>query len=837
MKKTFWFYLLTLVVILVTAFRPALKPRVLIFTKTAGFHHSSIPTGIKALVKLGKENNFDADTTTNAAYFTEDNLKKYAAVIFLNTTGNVLDSYQEADFERYIQAGGGYVGIHAATDTEYDWGWYGRLAGAYFVSHPAQQEAVLNIVDKNHVSTSHLPSEWKRKDEWYNFKQIGKDLNFLITIDEKSYTGGKNGETHPMAWYHDFDGGRAWYTELGHTEESYADSNYLKHVLGGIRYAVGDNKKLDYSKSKTMRLPPSYKFAKAQLVKGTFFEPTELTVLPNMDILVTQRRGEIMLYKNSTKTVKQAGFLKVYWKTLKSPKVNAEEGLLGVQADPDFANNHFIYVYYSPADTSVNRLSRFTLVNDNVDMASEKIILQLYSQREICCHTGGSIAFGPGNTLYVSTGDNSTPFDEAGNPFANHGYAPLDDRPGHIQYDARRGAANTNDLRGKILRIKINPDGSYEIPEGNLFKPGEPQTKPEIFVMGNRNPYRISVDKKKGYVYWGEIGPDARKDSMDSRGPRGYDEMNQAREAGFFGWPLFVGNNYSYRLHNYATNENGPSFDPARPVNNSPNNTGLTNLPPAQPAFIWYPYDASAEFPQLGSGGRCAMTGPVYYSDSYPEKTRLPDYYNGKLFIYDWIRGWFKVVSMLPDGSFDKMESFVENMKFNAPVDAEMGPDGKLYVLEYGNGWFAKNADAGIARIDYDEKKTPPAASSKTKTTGNPMNKKVAGSESYDKAVVPAIGHQQTASVAISSNAAAGKAYMLSLDCKACHKTNEKSIGPSFTAVAKRYKNDKNMVNYLTEKIINGGGGKWGEVPMPAHPDLKKDQVGKIIDWVKTLSR
>jgi cytochrome c len=688
------------------------RPLVLVFTKTAGFHHASIPAGVNAILNLGKRNNFIVDTTSNADWFCEDNLKKYSAVIFLNTTGNLLNNRQEADFERYIQAGGGYVGIHAATDAEYDWGWYGRLAGGYFNGHPAQQEAVLKVVDPGNISTKHLPLQWKRKDEWYNFKKLNKDIHVLLTIDEKTYTGGTNGDYHPMAWYHDYDGGRAWYTELGHKDESYVDSNYLKHILGGIEYAIGDNKKLNYDKATTLRVPEEERFTKTSLVEGVFFEPTEMTILPNLDILVAQRHGEIMLYKNETKKVKQIGFLDVYWKTKHTPRVNAEEGLLGIQADPDFKTNNFVYVYYSPSDTSVNRLSRFTLINDSIDIRSEKIILQLYSQREICCHTGGSIAFGKDNDLFLSTGDNSTPFDEPNTPYASHGFGPMDDRPGHTQYDSRRSAANTNDLRGKILRIKIKPDGSYDIPAENLFPKGEAGTRPEIFVMGNRNPYRITVDKKNGYLYWGEVGPDATQDSSDTRGPMGYDEINQARKAGFFGWPLFVGNNYAYHAHNYENNANGPAFDPAKPVNDSRNNTGLRELPPAQPAFIWYPYAMSPDFPQLGDGGRCAMAGPVFNSEFYPKDTRMPDYYNGKFFMYDFMRGWFKAVTLQPNGDFDKMEPFMEHTKFNAPIDAEMGPDGRLYVLEYGNGWYTKNADAALSRLDFNNGNVPPKISS-----------------------------------------------------------------------------------------------------------------------------
>ncbi|RYY15799.1 MAG: ThuA domain-containing protein, partial [Chitinophagaceae bacterium] len=640
------------------------KPRILVFSKTTAYRHSAIPAGKDAILKLSAENGFDVDTTENADYFTEDSLQKYAAVVFLNTTGNMLNNYQEAQFERYIQAGGGFVGVHSATDGEYDWGWYSRLVGAQFESHPEQQEAKLDVVDQTHISTKQLPKEWRRKDEWYNFKKISPDVKVLIKLDETSYKGGKNNNNHPMAWYHEFDGGRAFYTAMGHTDESYKEENYLKHLLGGIQYAIGDNKKTDYAKAKSLPVPDEDRFTKTILTEGTLFEPTEMTILPNFDILVAQRRGELMQYKNADKTFKQVGFLNVYHKT-NTKGVNAEEGFLGLQADPDFAKNHYVYAFYSPIDTSVNRLSRFKFENDTLDMKSEKIILQFYSQREICCHTGGSIAFGPNNELFLSAGDNSTPFDEPGQRFVNKGFGPLDDRPGHEQYDARRSSGNTNDLRGKIMRIKINEDGSYSIPDGNLFPKGTANTRPEIFVMGNRNPYRISVDKKKGYVYWGEVGPDANADSTGTRGPRGYDELNQARKAGFFGWPLFVGNNYPYNLYDYASGQSGEAFDPAKPLNKSRNNTGLQELPPVSPAFIWYPYGESKEFPQVGSGGRNAMAGPVYYADMFPKDTRYPDYFNNKIFIYDWIRGWIKVVTMRENGDFDKMEPFMGGTKFN----------------------------------------------------------------------------------------------------------------------------------------------------------------------------
>ena len=671
-------------------------PKVLVFTKNTYSTHESIPAGIKAISNLGIQNNFIVDTTSDAAYFNDDSLRNYAAVVFLNTSDNksaLLNQYEEAAFERFIQSGGGYAGIHAGSDAEYDWTWYGKLVGAIIKEDSSEkQETVLHVQDTSTNLTKGLSLEWNVTEAWNKFSGLNSDVHILITANDNQ----------PVSWYHDYDGGRAWYTTLGHDEEVYNDPNYLKHVLGGIQYAIGNNKK-DYSKAKTDVPPDESHFTKTALSTGEFFEPVEMTVLPNLDVLIVQRRGEILLYKNETKQISQAGFLDVYFKVLKAERVNAEEGLLGICKDPNFEKNHWVYMFYSPADTSVNRLSRFEFKDDKIDMTSEKIVLQFYSQREICCHTGGSIAFGPDGLLYLSTGDNSTPFNAPRERFVNRGYSPMDNRDGLEQYDARRSASNSNDLRGKIIRIKVNDDGSYSIPDGNLFARDQAKTRPEIYAMGTRNAYRLSVDQKNSFVYWGDVGPDARSDSFATRGPRGYDEVNQARKAGYFGWPLFVGNNYPYVEYDYKTGKSGAPFDPMHPVNNSKNNTGITDLPPVSPAFIWYPYNTSPEFPQMGSGGRTAMAGPVYYSDLYRGKKGLPDYYDGKLFIYEWIRNYIKVVTLTPEGDFYKMEPFMEHTKLAAPVDMEMGPDGKLYILEYGLGWFSKNKDSGLSRIDYTE--------------------------------------------------------------------------------------------------------------------------------------
>ena len=232
--------LLLITAVIMTSYSVPKKKKVLVFSKTAGFRHKdAIIAGKKEIPLLGSKNNFQADTTESADVFTTENLKQYSAVVFLCTTGNVLNEQQQQAFEQFIKGGGGYVGLHSAADTEYDWPWFGGLNGAYFKSHPRQQEAVFNVVDGNHIATAHLPKVWKRFDELYNFKWIGTDIKVLITIDENSYTGGGNGEYHPMAWYHEYDGGRGFYTALGHDNKSFEDPLYMQHLLGGIKYAMG----------------------------------------------------------------------------------------------------------------------------------------------------------------------------------------------------------------------------------------------------------------------------------------------------------------------------------------------------------------------------------------------------------------------------------------------------------------------------------------------------------------------------------------------------------------------------------------------------------------------
>jgi type 1 glutamine amidotransferase len=212
----------------------------LVFTKTSGFRHDSIPAGITAIKSLGEQHNFRVDASEDGTVFTDENLARYQVVIFFSTTGDVLAPGEQAAFERFIRRGGGFVGVHAAVDSGYDWPWYGGLVGTYFDSHPDIQPALLKVVDATHVSTKHLPAQWTRTDEWYNFRADPSPyVRVLIQIDETTYSGGRMGAHHPISWCHAYEGGRAWYTAMGHTTETYQDPLFLSHLLGGIRWAAG----------------------------------------------------------------------------------------------------------------------------------------------------------------------------------------------------------------------------------------------------------------------------------------------------------------------------------------------------------------------------------------------------------------------------------------------------------------------------------------------------------------------------------------------------------------------------------------------------------------------
>ncbi|WP_322725188.1 PQQ-dependent sugar dehydrogenase [Streptomyces spongiae] len=462
-------------------------------------------------------------------------------------------------------------------------------------------------------------------------------------------------------------------------------------------------------------------FQQVTLAKGEpeTGEPMSLAVLPDRSVLHTSRDGELRLTDAAGNT-KLAGKLDVY--------THDEEGLQGIGVDPGFADNRFIYLYYAPPlDTpagdapetgtaadfapfdGVNRLSRFVLKTDGtLDTASETKVIDVPASRGLCCHVGGDIDFDKDGNLYLSTGDDT-------NPFQSDGFTPIDERANrNPAFDAQRSSGNTNDLRGKILRIKVNADGSYSVPDGNLFPPGTDKTRPEIYAMGFRNPFRFSVDKETGILYVGDYGPDAGAADPE-RGPAGQVEFARVTKPGNFGWPYCTGKNDAYVDHDFATGASGSAFDCANPKNTSPNNTGLTDLPPAEPA--WIPYNG-ASVPEFGDGSESPMGGPVYHYDaSLDSPVKFPEAYDGDFFAGEFGRRWIKRITSDADGTVQSINSIP--WTGTQVMDMAFGPDGALYVLDYGVSWFGGDENSALYRIENaTDGHSPVAQAAADRTSG-----------------------------------------------------------------------------------------------------------------------
>ncbi|MPY79538.1 MAG: PKD domain-containing protein [Actinophytocola sp.] len=466
--------------------------------------------------------------------------------------------------------------------------------------------------------------------------------------------------------------------------------------------------------------PPDGEFQKV-ILDDSPGEPMDLAVLPDGRVLHTTRPGEVRMHHPDTGRNTVAATVDVYQ--------HDEEGLQSIAVDPGFngKSNRWVYLYYSPPmDTPVDdpstpdtnegdapqfgtqddfakfdgvlRLSRFQLKGDKLDLSTEQQIMDVEQDRGICCHVGGDIAFDSKGNLYLSTGDDT-------NPFASGGYTPIDERANrNPAYDAQRSSANTNDLRGKVLRIKVGKGGNYTIPDGNLFAPGTPKTRPEIYLMGLRNPFRIDVDPETDALYVADYSPDARSANPD-RGPAGQGKWFAATEAGNYGWPYCATAELPYVDYDFATGESGEAFDCAAPVNESPHNTGLTELPPVAQPDVWYTYGQSARFPELGTGGIGPMAGPAYDYDPNAGKGRAPvawpEHYDAMPLFFEWTRDYIKGFRLDGSGALSGIEDVLPSIPLSSPMAMEFGPNGALYMLEYGKGYFAELPEAALSRIDY----------------------------------------------------------------------------------------------------------------------------------------
>lgn len=813
--------------------------------------------------------------TSDPAEILEDSLESVSAIFLWGMDVSALPVRSQADLERFVQMGGGFVAINCTAGKPLSWPFWRKISSP----KEAVQSIATPVTDVVGQKVTPAPS-----------------ANWKIQLF---------GDASSVDW-----------------------TNVLTKAIGNNTFSP--------ALATSPRAPEDTRFT-IKVLDSVMIEPMELTVLPDNRVLFIERRGKMKLF------LPESGKTKVLHEFDVCTSGNYEDGLLGLTVDPNFQENHYIYLYYSPGSEceKAQYLSRFTMIGDSLNLLSEKVVIQVPVQRKSCCHSGGSLNWDAQGNLYLSTGDNTSSKE-------SDGYSPLDERPGRGPYDSQKSSGNTNDLRGKIIRITPNIYGGYDIPEGNLFPPGDSDRRPEIYVMGARNPFRIAIDQKTGYVYWGDVGPDVG--APGKYGPESYDEWNQARTPGNYGWPYFVGNNLAYRSRDFDTDTVGAFYDATNPLNKSPNNTGAIDLPPARPAYIWYPKGRSENFPQLGVGSNSAMAGPIYYSDLFPDssKVKFPDYFDGKWFIYEWARSWIQVVTFDEEGDLARIEPFLPEWEISKPIDMEFGSDGAMYLLEYGANYFADNPDARLVRIEYAaDNREPVAFATANKSAGAaPLDVGFTseGSFDYDEddelvfnwnfgdgqiaegansshtfdtagiysvvlSVTDTSGAVSTAELEIAVGNAIpdvqiawegnrsfllnsaityaatvtdpedqksgalsqtaidmrsvylpslslldnmsvdealtqgnftfqkGKELIESSDCVSCHALALSSVGPSYYEIADRYRNEYDMVGYLANKIITGGNGNWGGKIMAGHPQLNINETTDMVRYILSLEK
>jgi cytochrome c len=637
--------------------------------------------------------------------------------------------------------------------------------------------------------------------------------------------------------------------------------------------------------------PDDSRFVAVSVVPdGELDEPMAFSIAQDGQLYIAERKGGLKVYNPSTGTLKSIAVIQTnhaYVDAAGKPTREAEEGLIGIALDPDFDSNNFIYLRYADPTEPKHVLSRWEIRNDKLVENSRKDLLSFYVQRRQCCHIGGGITFDTHGNLYMTVGANS---------------------PDDLS------AAAPDDLRGKIIRIHPEADGTYTVPKGNLYASGTPGTRPEIYVMGVRNPWRTVIDSQTGWLYWGEIGDE-------------WDEFNQAKQPGFFGWPYLEGNN--------TPRQKAADAWPAL----------RSDVPPAQPALIAYD-NSPGQIPLLGAGSRCAVGGPLYRSIDFDAAAPRPwpAYFEGKWLITDCVRSWIMAVTISPAGEFQSVERIVPDYHPSTPLDMKFGPDGDLYVLEYGVNFFMRNETARLTKIQYHAgNRSPMARITANRTAGVPpfeVSLSSAGSRDpdddalkYDWRIEPAGGgpartfnrrhpvvpftkpgvYTATLTVTdrmgasaskpltiVSGNAAprvsikvedspgfyvqgrplryavhvsdtedreadedrvalsinyvpagfdldsvrvgerpvdattrfaVASALMRKTNCRACHNTTTRTIGPAMSEMAAKYRmDDAATLDRLARKVRSGGTGVWGgEQVMPPHPGLTLDEARTIV--------
>lgn len=648
------------------------------------------------------------------------------------------------------------------------------------------------------------------------------------------------------------------------------------------------------------------RFEKEVLAAG-LSDPLQLDIAEDGRVFFIERKGAVKVWEPASRRTVTIG---------EFPAATAgDAGALGLILAQDFEQSGQLYTIRVPAQ-GVARLvlARFTLEGERLTDEREVLTIPLGKAREQS-HCGAGLAWDAQGNLIISVGDNMAPQDVP----AIHAE--------DVGRDARGTAGNSQELRGKILRITPKPDGTYGIPAGNLFTDAA-QGRPEVFAFGVRNPFRVTCDAKTGFIIWGDVGCNVRTE-LDL-GPEGFDELNVTREPGFFGWPFVAGPNLPWRPFEPKTlKPAGEYFDPSKIINDSRTNTGLKELPPARPAALYYGNLPSKEWPFVGSGGRSITGGVIYRKPETAGESRLPDEWEGAYIFGEWMRNWVAAARFDDAGKLVKAERVLENLTFMRAADFKIGPDGSLYVAEEGDRWTG-NTESQITRVTYRRGNRPPQpAMSANRTAGKlplevafdatasrdpdggllkfawdfgdgkkadgvktahtftnagvwPVTLTVTDAEDAAATAVVSIaagneapqvkfaapldggfveGKEITWNVsaadaedgaippdrlqiqlekrdrAATNETHPGFALMKRTTCFACHDATDQSAGPAYTAVAAKYAGDSGARAKLQAKIISGGGGVWGTLPMPPHPQHTPAEAALMVDWVLSLAQ
>nr|WP_218566076.1 ThuA domain-containing protein [Vallicoccus soli] len=659
------------------------------------------------------------------------------------------------------------------------------------------EEGTVDLVDRQHPATAPLPLTWDHEDKWLDWADDpAGEVHTVAQLEPQGQPAGGVSAFTPVSWCRDYDGGRSFYTGLGGTPETWTDATFRRHLLGALQWTTGtvrgDCQATIASNYRTERLTAENEDGELDQIG----EPHGLTVAQDGTVFYVGRGacpsgpvvpwsdpdvglgcGTIHQWDPETGQASLLTTLDVMGNRGSGDElVKNEEGLLGIVPDPDFAENHWLYVYWMPHDSidrerrvGLRTVSRFTYdpSGPSIDQNTRVDLLQWETQIHSCCHAGGGMAFDDEGNLYVGSGDSNS----SGGSGGYSGNNWEQEYAGISFQDARRTAGNTNDLNGKILRIHPEDDGTYSIPAGNLFPesrdPGD-KTRPEIYVMGVRNISRLQVDADTDWLTAAWVGPDAFAPDPEL-GPAKYETATIITSAGNQGWPYCMGNGQPYRdRSNEDADVLAGWYDCDAPKNTSPRNTGLVDLPPVRDNMIWYSpsgggpvfplredgsgiptyeeEDATYTLPWLRGGGQAVMSGPTYRTSQVDPASDVawPSYWEGKWFLGDQSNPNNRVAVTVDPAQVPAQgaPAFGEDLRHILPggraddrvqswMDAKFGPDGALYMLDYAGGFFSLDDNQKLVRVTYHGgAPTPAPAASGTSVQGDPLTVAFTGERS-----------------------------------------------------------------------------------------------------------